>query len=61
MNDFTKLLKAREAASLLAISERQLWQLTKDGKIQAIRLGKCVRYRVEDLKESLEKLTTRSV
>ena len=44
MTDFNKLLKVREAASLLSISERQLWQLTKDGKIPAVRLGNCVRY-----------------
>ena len=56
MNDFTKLLKPREAASLLAISERQLWQLTKDGKLCAVRLGKCVRYRVADLDDDIKKL-----
>ena len=56
MNDLTKLLKPREAASLLAVSERQLWQFKKDGKIPAVRLGKCVRYRVADLDDDIKKL-----
>lgn len=39
------LLKPREAAQSLNISERQLWQHTQPrGPIQATRIGKCVRY-----------------
>ena len=58
MNNFPKLLKSREAAELLSISERKLWQLTKDGKINAIRLGHSVRYRPADVQRDLDKLST---
>lgn len=37
------------AARMLAISERKLWQLTKDGDIQVVNFGRSVRYRVDDL------------
>lgn len=39
------LLKAREAAKLLNVSERQLWQHTSPrGSIPVTRIGNCVRY-----------------
>jgi hypothetical protein len=39
------LLKPREAAAILSISERQLWQYTSPrGPITATRIGNCVRY-----------------
>ncbi len=39
------LLTPREAAHALAISERTLWQLTKDGILESVRVGKrSVRY-----------------
>ena len=37
-----QLLTLHEAAQLMAVSERTLWQLTKDGKVAAVRLGRCV-------------------
>jgi len=44
------LLSPREAAQALAISERTLWQLTKDGKIDSIKVGtRSVRYPVASL------------
>jgi excisionase family DNA binding protein len=43
------LLTAREAAAALAISERTLWQLTKDGAVRCVRLGRAVRYDRRDL------------
>ena len=47
-----KLVKPKEAANeILAISERKLWQLTKDGIIPAVRLGRCVRYDITDLEQ----------
>jgi len=45
------LLKACDAAVLLAISERKLWQMTNAGKIPCIRMGRAVRYSPDDLKE----------
>lgn len=44
------LVTAKEAAVLLAISERTLWQLTSDGDVPAIRLGRSVRYDLADLR-----------
>jgi hypothetical protein len=39
------LLKPREAAACLSISERQLWSQTiPRGPIPGIRIGNCVRY-----------------
>jgi hypothetical protein len=44
------LLRPREAAARLSISERQLWAYTAPrGPIPAIRIGNCVRYSPEGL------------
>ena len=50
MNDQPLLLKPREAARLLAISERKLWQLTNCREIGAVRIGRAVRYSYADLR-----------
>lgn len=44
-----KLNTPKTAAAYLAISERKLWQLTKDGRIPAVRFDRCVRYDIADL------------
>lgn len=44
------LITAREAADLLSISERTLWQLTNDGRLPAVRFGRTVRYDPADLR-----------
>ncbi len=44
-----KLLTPRQTASYLNISERKLWNLTNDGSIPCIRIGRAVRYSVSDL------------
>lgn len=43
------LLRPREAAEALAISERSLWTLAASGQITPIRIGKSVRYSTEEL------------
>jgi excisionase family DNA binding protein len=43
------LLKRREAAALLAIGERKLWELTNRGEVPHVRIGRSVRYSVDDL------------
>jgi len=48
------LLTARETASLLSISERKLWNLTNENEIQSIRIGRSVRYSIEDLEQWIE-------
>ena len=43
------LLRPAEAAETLSISPRLLWQLTSDGAIPRVTIGRSVRYRREDL------------
>jgi len=45
------LLRTKEAAELLAISPRKLWELTDCGEIPCLRIGRAVRYAVEDLQQ----------
>ena len=48
----TQLLKPRDAAKRLAVSERTLWSQTEPrGPIRAVRIGKAVRYSPEALDE----------
>jgi len=49
------LLRSKEAAQFLAISERSLWALTASGEIQATRIGRSVRYAPAALAEFIEK------
>ncbi len=43
------LVNSREAAMLLAISPRKLWELTNRGEIPCLRIGRAVRYSVGEL------------
>ncbi len=46
------LLKPRQAAPVLEISERQLWAQTQPrGPIPCVRIGNCVRYSPEALQQ----------
>ena len=45
------LLKPREAAQRLAVSESYLYQLTSSGQVPCVRVGKLVRYSVETLRK----------
>lgn len=44
----------REAAAMLAVSERTLWSLTKSGKLRARKVGRLVRYTRQDLAAFME-------
>jgi len=44
-----KLMTPKQAAARLAISERKLWSMTKEGRIPAVRFDRVVRYDVTDL------------
>jgi excisionase family DNA binding protein len=44
------LLNEREAAALLGIGSRTLWQLRKDGKIGYVPIGARVLYDVSELR-----------
>lgn len=46
-----RLLKTREAADLLAVSERTLWTYTKSGDIPSVRIGNARRYSARALHE----------
>jgi excisionase family DNA binding protein len=43
------LLKPRDAAALLAISERKLWGLARTGQVPFVKVGASRRYRRVDL------------
>ena len=45
------LLNAAETADSLGISRRKLWALTNCGEIRCIRIGRSVRYSVDDLRD----------
>ncbi len=45
------LLTEVEASKALAISPRTLWGLRDSGVIPHVRLGRCVRYSVQDLED----------
>ena len=55
------LLKSREAAEALGISERTLWELTARGEIPVIRIpgrgkeARSLRYDVEDLRAWIDR------
>jgi excisionase family DNA binding protein len=44
------LIDVREVARLTALSPRTIWQLTNDGKLRAVRIGRSVRYDPADLR-----------
>ena len=50
----TLLLTPQQAAEILAISPRKLWNITASGEIPAIRVGRCKRYAVADLEAWIE-------
>ena len=45
----TRLMTSRDAAKYLCISERKLWSMTQTREIPAVRLGRAVRYDLNDL------------
>ena len=49
------LLRPKEAAAVLAISPRKLWELTNCGTIPCVRMGKAVRYDPADLNHFIRK------
>ncbi|MCA9082183.1 MAG: helix-turn-helix domain-containing protein [Planctomycetaceae bacterium] len=50
------LLKPTEAAKALAISERTLFTLTKEGKIPVVHIGRSVRYRLSEIEAMLDRV-----
>jgi len=56
--DLQRLLRPREAAELLAISERTLWALSNKGDLPRVEIGGSVRYDPADLREWVERNKT---
>jgi len=50
------LYRPPEAAEALGISERSLWGLTKARIIPCVRLGRSVRYDIDDLRKALAEM-----
>ena len=51
-----RLIKVKAAADYLAISERKLWDLSQNGIIPVVRLGRATRYDLIDLDNFIEKM-----
>ena len=51
----TRLMTVKEAAKYLCISERKLWSMTQAGEIPCVRLGRAVRYDLNDLDSFIQK------
>ena len=51
-----RLVKVRAAADYLAISERKLWDLSQNGTIPVVKLGRMVRYDLADLDSFIENM-----
>lgn len=49
------LLSAREAAKALSVCEKTLWSMTKRGELPVVRIGRSVRYSIDDLKNWIQK------
>ena len=48
------LLTPRAAAEALAVCQKTLWSLTRDGKLPCVRIGRAVRYDVADVRRFIE-------
>jgi excisionase family DNA binding protein len=54
--DLQPLLKRREVEEILRVSARKLWSLTASGEIAHLRIGRAVRYRIEDVLAYVERM-----
>lgn len=45
----SKLMTSKKAAEYLCICERKLWELSKTGRIQTVRIDRSVRFDIDDL------------
>jgi excisionase family DNA binding protein len=48
------LWSLREAAEALGISQRKLWGMTDSREIPHVRLGRCLRYPVNELEQWID-------
>ena len=52
--DAPTLLTYKQAAEILQVSDRTVWQLVKDGQLRAVRFGRTVRIDRQDLDAFIE-------
>jgi len=50
-----RLMDSKSASRYLAISERKLWEMSKSNIIPVVRLGRAVRYDINDLNTFIRK------
>ncbi len=55
LNDFKILLTPADASEALSISPRKLWSLTAGGEIPCVRIGRSVRYCIDDLRAYVQR------
>jgi len=53
-----KLLKVPEAAAMLALSHKTVWQWIGERRIEVVRLGRAVRVPVSEIERLVEEGTT---
>lgn len=51
-----KLMTCKQAAAYLCVCQRKLWELSKSGRIQTVRIGRAVRYDIGDLDLFIEQM-----
>ena len=55
------MLNTEQAAEFLQVSERHLWTITETGLIPRIKMGHCVRYKMDDLVRYIDGLRSESI
>ncbi len=48
-----KMLKASELAKLFSVSERTIYELAQRGEIPSVRIGRCVRFSLDQVAKAL--------
>jgi excisionase family DNA binding protein len=54
-------LRPREAARALGIGTRLLWELTNMGKVPHVKVGRCILYPLDQLREWLAREAEKAV
>ncbi|MBW2647834.1 MAG: helix-turn-helix domain-containing protein [Deltaproteobacteria bacterium] len=57
-NIVPRLIKPKDAAGYLAVSERTLWKLSQNNTIPVVRMGRAVRYDRQDLDGFIQRAKT---
>ena len=47
-----RLYTAQEAADILRVSKRTVWKYAREGKLNAVRFGRTVRYEISEKEET---------